>query len=174
MFTVNVINTTGFSAETLDKVTKAKEAIGKVFNSDIFKDAVLNFQFDGEETFYYRRTIFGNLIDHAYTNQEVFDILMKGNESPGNSSASSMDLYLVLLQEVNPNVVGYGNPGSKEIYTYRNWFETFTVAEYAGHITHEWTHKLGFSHSFHHNRKRKYSVPYAIGDLIEAFIEKDE
>ncbi len=53
MFTVNVINATGFSAENFDKVTKAKEAIGKVFNSDIFKDAVLNFQFDGEETFYY-------------------------------------------------------------------------------------------------------------------------
>ena len=83
-----------------------------------------------------------------------------------------MDLYLVLLPQVNPNVVGYGNPGNKEIYTYRNWFEQFTVAEYAGHITHEWCHKLGFDHSFQHNRKRKYSVPYAIGDLTEGLVEQ--
>ena len=171
MFSVKILNPVGFSPESLIKVNTAKDAIEKVFNSDKFKDAILNFTYDGNKTFFYRRTVFGNPLDHRYTNEEVFDLLMKAEENSGNADSGSMDLYLILLQEVNSGVVGYGNPDCKEIYTYRNWFETFTVAEYAGHITHEWTHKLGFDPSFHYNRKRKYSVPYAIGDMVEAFIE---
>jgi hypothetical protein len=171
MLKINIASSQGFSSEQLKKLTVAKDGLQSALNSEKFEQAVLNFTFDNNKTFYYRKNLFGRFIDPPYTIKEVFEIIMTGNESPGNAAPNQMDLYLVLLPTINPGVIGYGNPGSKEIYTYRNWFESLSVAEYAAHITHEWSHKLGFDHSQNHTRKRKFSVPYAIGDLAEELIE---
>jgi hypothetical protein len=50
MIAVNIINPTGFTPENMVKVTQAQEAIQKVFNSDEFKNAILDFTFDGDKT----------------------------------------------------------------------------------------------------------------------------
>ena len=171
MLKVNITSSQGFSPEQTKKLVSVKDKLEIALNSEIFKTSVVDFRYDGDRTFYYRKNLFGRFIDKPYSNQQVYDIIITGTELPGNIALNQMDLYLVLLPSINPTVVGYGNPGSREIYTYRNWFEKFTEAEYAAHITHEWCHKLGFDHSHNHTRKRKYSVPYAIGDLVEELIE---
>jgi hypothetical protein len=171
MLKVNLASVEGFSPEQSQKLEIAKAKLENALNSEKFKTSVLDFTFDSEKTFYYRKNLFGRYVDKPYSNTQVYDIILNGTELPGNIALNQMDLYLVLLPSINPTVVGYGNPGSREIYTYRNWFEKFTEAEYAAHITHEWCHKLGFDHSHNHTRKRKYSVPYAIGDLVEELIE---
>ena len=32
---------------------------------------------------------------------------------------------------------------------------------------HEWLHKIGFEHSYYNNSDRPYTVPYAIGEIVE-------
>jgi hypothetical protein len=172
MLKVNIASAEGFSNDQLEKVYNAKDLIESVLNSDTFKGAILNFTFKGKKTFFYRKNILGRWLDDPYSNEEVYQIIMQSYEKHGDVNQNQMDLYLNLLPTINKDVIGYGYPGSKEIYTYRNWFDNFTLAEYCGHITHEWVHKLGFSHAHHHNWKRKFSVPYAIGDIIEELAEQ--
>ncbi len=95
-------------------------------------------------------------------------------EHVGDINSNQIDLYLNLLDENNKDVVGYGNPEEKEIYTYKNWFnDLLDEKEYAAHIIHEWTHKLGFDHAFSkYARKREYSVPYAVGDIFKIVADK--
>jgi hypothetical protein len=107
--------------------------------------------------------------DTYYTNQEIYAMIMNAKETHGNVSNGSMDLYLVLKDGSDGNVVGFGLQNKKEIYTYKDMFDIKKPKQIANHITHEWTHKLGFSHAEITTRfgNRDNSVPYAIGNMIE-------
>ncbi len=172
---INLAETVGYNAHELVKVKEATLLIEKVINSEEFKYNVLNYtQKNGKIGFHFRKTIFGKNIDYPYTNQEVFDMIMLSKEHAGNKAPHQMDLYLHLLAESNDGVVGYGNADEKEIYTYNNWFNIIlSTEEYAGHIVHEWTHKLGFDHAFgRFAPNRDNSVPYAIGELVVRLAKK--
>jgi hypothetical protein len=171
MLTINLIEHNNYGGQRIIRLQNAMDTIGRVINSEQFKDEVLNFTTDGQVTFYYRKTVFGKEIDHPYSNQEVYEIIMAGVERYGNTTTGSMDLYLTLLNGSDGNVIGFGNPGSKEIFTYSVMFDSLTIPELVNHYSHEWCHKLGFDHSFHSNRLRNYSVPYGIGNIAEKIAE---
>ncbi len=124
-------------------------------NSDKFKKRVLEF------TFRRKKQFVDNL---GLSNQEILDKILSGAEI--NSQADNeADLYL-FLDKRQRNIIGYTYKGSNNIYTYEWFFKQAEVNEFAGHIAHEWCHNLGFDHDFWKTRKRKYSVPYAIGNII--------
>ena len=65
MLTINIALANGFSATQMAKVTLMSEQLQLAFNSDKFKSSVLNFVFDGEKTFYFRKTLLENIsTDH--------------------------------------------------------------------------------------------------------------
>jgi hypothetical protein len=89
---------------------------------------------------------------------------------------NTADLYLELIQKKRPYPsffnqnpeVGFGDHKEKEIYTYSWWFHQAKDWEYAGHIAHELSHKLGFDHDQKPTATRIYSVPYAFQQIIES------
>ncbi len=56
--------------------------------------------------------------------------------------------------------------GQKRTVTYRCVLNDMTPADYAGHLMHEYCHYLKFTHRKKYNKRRKYTVPYAVGYLV--------
>ncbi|MEP7141249.1 MAG: hypothetical protein ABI707_00200 [Ferruginibacter sp.] len=167
MITINLAESNNYTGKRLDTLNQILVIIQTVLNSDQFKNEVLNFQTDGSNRFYFQKNFFDKWLDIPYTNQEIYNIIMNGVETPGNTGDSIMDLYLALVNGSDGDVIGYSNPGTKEIFTYSVMFDGMKMAELANHYAHEWCHKLGFTHSFQRNRLRNNSVPYAIGNIVE-------
>jgi hypothetical protein len=69
-------------------------------------------------------------------------------------------------------VVGYTYPDSARIWSNGNYFYSMTVNELAAHFVHEWLHKIGYDHDFKSTARRPYSVPYAVGDLVEVIADQ--
>ncbi len=168
MFNINLIESHNYDSERLEKLNQALEKIEEAINSDSFRQKVLAYKF-----FFRKKFLSRSYIDEFHTSQQVYEKIMKAVEDPGNVAEGSMDLYLNLVEGEDGSVIGYGNDGEKEIFTYKRKFDEMVLHEIANHITHEWTHKLGFTHAFIETPiigKRDRSVPYAIGNIVEEII----
>lgn len=63
--------------------------------------------------------------------------------------------------------IGFGYQGQKNIYTYTCLLdEEDSMAKLVGHIAHEWSHKLGFTHRDDDDSGIDLTVPYVFGDLV--------
>ncbi len=156
----------------LTKLNNVIAVMKTVINSSAFATTILNFEFEGQKTFFYRKNIWGRYIDHVYNNQQVLSLILLAKEEVGNQKEGQIDLYLELIMGASGSVIGFGRPEEKEIYTYAEMFDTMTIPELVNHYVHEWAHKIGFDHAFTRNRKRNYSVPYGVGDIAEKIAEK--
>ncbi len=139
-----------------DKVYKAIEIIKKVVSSKEFRDRVLNFTYQEKKQF---------VDNKGLTNAEIYQILLDGKEDLRPEIDHEMDLELQLYYSWT-STVGYTTPGELRIYMNTKFFDSYTPAEVAGNVFHEWTHKLGFTHASSYSVPRDSSVPYAIGYLI--------
>jgi len=167
MIKINIATASGFSTEELKKVEAANYTLNNILNSEKFRERVLRFTTDGLFRFHYRRSFLGKWIDKPYSNHQVYEIVTQ-NSGITDTPLKQIDLHLELLPGGDDENVGYTDPGSRKIYTYRNWFNNVSLAEYAGHLTHEWCHQLGFDHAVKAEPKRNHSVPYGIGSITEA------
>ncbi|KAA5538687.1 hypothetical protein [Adhaeribacter rhizoryzae] len=163
---VNIHKHVNFSEKDIEKLSSSIQVLQAVLGSSEFKEEVLKYTYNGKNGYYYRKNIKGDWIDQPYSNEEVYRIIMKGQEKLGNIHDNECDLYLEIDKDDHSTVIGYTYPGDKTIYTYRNWFRSFNAIGYASHLAHEWCHELGFSHSKKKTVRRKHSVPYAIGNMI--------
>lgn len=139
-----------------DKVYKAIEIIKKVVASKEFRNRVLDYTYDGKKQF---------LDNRGLSNAEIYQILLEGKEDLRAEVDYEMDLELQLYYSWT-STVGYTTPGELRIYMNTKFFDSYTPAEVAGNVFHEWTHKLGFTHASSYSVSRDSSVPYAIGYLI--------
>lgn len=75
----------------------------------------------------------------------------------------------------NNNVVGYRQPPAPDIYTNRKFHAGSTACARSSNLTHEWSHTVGFTHSYSSTKSRPYSVPYSINAAVTAccFCEKN-
>ncbi|MBA2406067.1 MAG: hypothetical protein H0V66_14925 [Bdellovibrionales bacterium] len=145
-----------FSTTQQDKILEAAELIKLVVASAEFKEAVLNHTYLGKKTF----------VDNGgLSNTQIYQRFLKGAEKLTPQPNNAMDVELQLYTEAS-NTVGYTFPNTKRIWMNTKYFNSFTAEQVAGNLTHEWMHKLGFGHSSTANDARPYSVPYAIGYLI--------
>lgn len=62
-------------------------------------------------------------------------------------------------------VIGWSTGTS--IFTYSDKFDGMSLAGLTGHLVHEATHDLGFSHSVEWSHARDKSIPYQVGNWIE-------
>lgn len=95
------------------------------------------------------------------------------NYHPGKDNVANIFWVIVMKKKpLKPHAaVGYGKPGDKIIYTYSWFFDNASESEIAGHIAHEWSHKVGFDHRYKPHPGRENTVPYAFGTLIQRYIK---
>lgn len=140
-----------------EKVEKAISIIKRVVSSPEFKQRVLDFTYQGKKEF---------VDSKGLTNEQVFQKIIDGMELLEGDVDQEMDLDLELYYSSN-NTVGYTYPNVSRIWMNRKYFERYVPTEVANNVFHEWTHKLGFVHAVSPSASRNYTVPYALGNLIE-------
>ena len=150
---------TGYSANERPKLEKATTLMGDVLNSKEFRDAVLSADFAGKPGF----------ASETRSPQEVYAVIRAAKENYTDAADGEVDLNVNLenMSWFQRNVVGYTTESSDTLTTNRRFFSGFEPHEMAGHLAHEWLHKLGFEHDFKSTARRPDSVPYELGDLVE-------
>lgn len=144
------------------KIHKAVELIKKVVASDEFKERILNHKFDGEKTF---------VDNKGFTNEQIYQIILDGSETLIPEKNGRMDVEVELYQQ-STNTIGYTYPNTSRIWVNTKYFDKYTPVQVADNLFHEWLHKLGFDHDVKYSKSRNYSVPYAIGYLVEELAHK--
>jgi hypothetical protein len=146
--------------------TKAREAVAsfvKIYNSDEFKLRVVNFKWKGQNQF----------ADSAgLTNEQVYNKILSGSEIANAGNDFDADINLKAYSKGWPlgSAIGFTDPDDNLIYTKWHFIKKSTVKELAAHYAHEYCHCLGFEHDFEDTDQRPFSVPYAIGDIIEELL----
>lgn len=147
-----------FAPEQEDKVRQAVEILKKVIASKQFKDRLINFTYNGKKQF---------VDSGGRSNEEIYQMILEGAERIGNTSKNNMmDVELELYHQTT-KTIGYTYPNTVRIWMNKKYFNRYTPLKVADNLMHEWMHKLGFSHEISWSRDRDYSVPYAVGYLIE-------
>lgn len=161
LFNAN-ISFVDFNATQEDKVLKAIEIIKKVVRSSEFREKVIQFTYKGQRRF---------VNNNGFSNDEIYQILLEGSEELSPGIDYEMDLELELYYS-RRSTVGYTYPDELKVWMNTKYFNVYNAAEVAGNIFHEWTHKLGFEHTYRYSKMRESSVPYALGYLIEELGKK--
>lgn len=154
---------TNFERNDEDKVQRAVEIIKQVIQTKEFRNRVYDFKHNGRRQFF----------DTTLTNEQVYQKLLDGAEELNGELDHEMDMDLELYTTWR-DTVGYTYADTTRIWMNTKFFYVYTPAEVAGNLFHEWAHKLGFTHTVHQTPDRPYSVPYALGDLIEELGKKFE
>ncbi|MCA0154458.1 hypothetical protein [Winogradskyella vincentii] len=114
-----------------------------------------------------------NRTKKRYNAEEIFELLVKGNDGLGNLNDQIIDLYLDLDPDLRGNVLGSTSCG--RIKSGRLFFENNSKEKYASHLIHEYMHVLGFNHFLNKPLFRSFFLkkndpPYQIGKLTRALI----
>ncbi len=155
------IHMRNFTSRDQQKVNLANQILLEIINSEEFKDRVLNFTFKGEKQFN---------DNQGKTNQQIYDHLMTGSEVLMPGSAGTMNFDLTLYKSKNPwsKVKGYTKPDTMRIWINKKFFRksSWKPRDVAANMMHEWIHKMGYTHDYKYNQDRQYTVPYAIGYIL--------
>ena len=151
------VQTYGMNRSQEAKIQKAEDKIKSVIASSAFKEAVLNFTYNGKKQFNDNKGL---------SNFEIYMKILNGAERLSPFQNNRMDLKVRLYFE-NSNTVGYTSTLSPYINMNKKYFNTFSPDSVASNMTHEWLHKIGFGHAVSYSTHRDYSVPYAVGRIIK-------
>jgi hypothetical protein len=156
------INLLNFPEEQEAKVHRAVELIKKVVTSEEFKERVLGHTYEGKKTYVDNR---------GFTNEEIYQLILEGSETLVPGKNGRMDVELELYQQ-SSTTIGYTYPHTTRIWVNTKYFNKYTPVQVADNLFHEWLHKLGFDHALKYSKSRNFSVPYAIGYLVEELAVK--
>lgn len=162
---VVIQQSSNFDSKALASLEKARGLLEIVVNSDDFKQKVLHFTYQGQETY---------VQNNGYSNSQIYDLIMAGAEQyPSKTTANhTMDLYLELYTANGSSTIGYTSPSTKTIYMNTYFYNSASAGDIAGNMMHEWLHKLGFDHDSAVTARRPSSVPYAIGYIARDLVKK--
>jgi hypothetical protein len=156
------IHLVNFPPEEEKKVLKAVELIKKVVASEEFKQRILEHTYEGKKTF----------VDNmGLSNEEIYKKIIEGSEMLVPGKNGKMDVELELYHQ-NTATIGYTYPNTTRIWMNTRYFNRYTPYQVADNLFHEWLHKLGFDHALKHSISRTFSVPYAVGYLVEELARK--
>ncbi len=156
------INMVNFPQEQEAKVHKAVELIKKVVSSPEFKERILAHSYQGKKTF---------VDNKGLTNEEIYQLIVDGSELLAPGKNGRMDIELELYKN-SSTTIGYTYPNTTRIWVNTKYFDKYSPVQVADNLFHEWLHKLGFDHALKYSKSRNYSVPYAIGYLVEELATK--
>lgn len=144
------------------KIQKAEYKIRKVIGSETFRSRILNHTYGGVKKF-------NN--NNGLTNSQIYTKVLEGMESYLKTKNNTMNLNVKVYYQ-NSSTVGYTTTTSQYINMNTKFLNSYTSNQVARNMTHEWLHKLGFGHSASYSTARNYSVPYAIGSIMEELAAK--
>lgn len=108
-----------------------------------------------------------NDIFNHYNLEGIVRVIMEGNELVlGEGADGEADVFWKLKNRNKRGVVGFTYTSTIWQWTYRNWVMNMTAEELAGHLVHEWLHKLGGKHTVKDHAYRRYTATYAIGYYV--------
>lgn len=151
-----------FPAPEEKKVYEAVELIKKVVASSEFKERILNHTYQGKKIF---------VDNNGLTNEQIYQLIVEGAETMNPTKNGRMDVELELYEQ-SGRTIGYTYPHTPRIWINTKFFKRYNPVQVADNLFHEWLHKLGFDHSQKYSNSRNYSVPYAIGYLVEELAAK--
>lgn len=153
-FTTN-ITVTNATTTMEEKIRKAEELIKRVIATDDFRTQVLNHTYNGSTSY----------VDTTLTNEQVYQAILDGAERLNKIVDNQMDLDMEMYYE-DSTTVGYTSSGSPKIYANTKYYDKYSAATITGNMTHEWLHKLGFTHATTYSASRDHSVPYYVGTIM--------
>ena len=144
------------------KFIEAADEIEKVINTGVFKSKIMSHYYKGEPTF----------ADCNISNEEVFQTIMSGMEKLSPTKDYVWNIKIILYYSWK-NVYGYTYPNRSEIWANRKVHGriSWTVADAAMNLTHEYAHKLGFTHTFRRVARWAFTVPYAVGRIVKELVK---
>ncbi|MFN3753695.1 hypothetical protein [Flavobacterium sp.] len=171
MLKANIKDQGTYKDKDLEKLNRTLALIEKTINSQKFHDAVIgfkDFQFEKYKCFFNKKVKTIQL--PQYTNDELLAFLLKGQSE--DQTNAYMDFKVTLSEKRGGSAIGETN-ANNIITTFRAAFDSMSEEELAAHLTHEWTHTMGFEHSYSNKCDKDrdcLSVPYAIGNIIEIIL----
>jgi len=165
MFKVNFSQVDGFTPDQAAKLEKARVLWEQVWNSDKFKQAVLNFSYTYTTgSLWWKKSYSekGFRWNNDLSTQQIYDKLMSGAELLAPTSDNEADIQITLYV-ASGSTIGYTYPNTAMQWINAKFFNSFTAADVVGNLSHEYCHKLGFDHEYKATALRPYTVPYAIG-----------
>lgn len=171
----------GFTSEVEQrKLYLAAKLMESAFNSDQFKNWVLNYSYKYQKQIggiwpfrkYSYQESFSFYMDNNLTREEIYTTIMSGKER-GSIIDNEANIFLKIDRSVHRGVIGYTYPNTKWQYVYSWFIDSSSSQQIAGNLAHEYCHKLGFDHPFKSTSLRPFSVPYAVGHYVSTqFKEK--
>lgn len=156
------IHMVNFPQKQEEKVQKAVELIKKVVADPEFKKRIIEHTYDGKKTY---------VDNKGLTNEEIYQMILDGSETMVPGKNGRIDVELELYHQ-DTRTIGYTYPNTTRIWVNTKYFDKYTPVQVADNLFHEWMHKLGFDHALKYSKSRNYSVPYAIGYLVEELAAK--
>lgn len=155
-FDTNVV-THNMTSSQEAKIQRAEDKIKAVIASEAFRSRILNHTYNGKKTFVDNRGL---------TNSQIYMKILNGAEKLQPAKNNQMDLGIKVYYE-DSNTVGYTMTNSKFINMNTKYLNKYTANQVTRNMIHEWLHKLGFGHDVNYSTSRDYSVPYAVGRIME-------
>lgn len=151
---------------------KALALLPQVLNSYEFKSKVIAYTREGKGRSYQKNYLWNNKED-ILTNEQVYDVIMTGDEkmipgSTGEMNINSWVKYCNWKQTIRSplwcsKVIGSTSPRSSK-WIKLNWkfYKTFRTDQMVSNLVHEWIHLLGFLHG---SENMTEEVPYVVGSI---------
>lgn len=151
------VSFTNFDNADEEKVLEALDLIRRVVRTPEFRSRVLNHKYNGVKGY----------ASTSKSTAQIYQSFVDGAETLRPEKNHVMDLQLELYTNNSNNVVGYTYPNVLKIWMNTKYFNRYEPCEVARNLFHEWTHKLGYGHDSAVTARRPYSVPYAVGNIIQ-------
>jgi hypothetical protein len=175
LFTV-VLVCEGLTDVEKAKVEMAAELLERAINSPSFKDFVINFYYEEKKcsgVWPFKRCHYEKNYNFDYSRNlsrsQIYECILDGKEIIGDGKIDHIaQIFVKIDRSFKKNVIGYSYPwSSKWQYTYENAFEMMKISNLAGHIGHEYFHRLGFPDSSY--SKSKHAVTYECGYFVARY-----
>ena len=139
--------------------------MNEVINSDEFRDRVNGFDFKDRR---YKASPTSE-VREITDNKEIYELLKKGNEQYSDSGND----YLWRLKIKLGRGLRQVGRREKDLIITQNWFLKRSNNDHsvAAHWFHEYCHVLGFMHDYKDTDIRPFSIPYAVGDIVEDLLK---
>lgn len=145
-----------------EKMIRAADMLEEEANiNGSFDEFILEHEFQGHKGF----------ADCGDSNERVLARLLSGAERLTPEVDHTWNIKVIPYSS-RKRVIGYTYPNREEIWVNMKYYntKTWSEADCAGNLSHEWTHKAGFGHSYRRSWMWPATVPYAVGSYFKKVI----
>ena len=116
----------------------------------------------------------------GFSSSEILQIMRSGKSlSSLRAGDDALSKTIPLALSIAPTTAeyarfdGFTDLGTGIIYTRKEWFDAQSICQLAGLFAHEYMHVVGFSHATFYHPWLRRAVPYALGDMVTEWAEKN-